>query len=226
MTETIQTFGNMREIVEEAFPKLDILKYYPYGPRTDWSYWLCGDVDLRKQHLERYNRKRTREEMVYRIVEETGRAMNYLTCWGDHAAYDHQRVEAFCLWNLFHSGVAGWNLEAVKGKTAEEIEAMEKYQKPRIDKYYGHGKYADARQKKQEAMLMKQWKRTPESWAEHEQIELNCKVAHRRDYGIFEITHFPLRRFSNCSSEPVIFYTKQELAAILLMVDCAFENLC
>jgi len=226
MTDTKHNFDKFNEVVEEAFPKLDILNYYPYGPKTDWSYWLCGDVDLREAHRERYNRGRSKEEMVFRIVEETGRAMHYLTCWGSSDAFDRQRVEAFCMWRLFHSGVAGWNFDAVQGKTTKEIEAMEKYQKPRIDNYYGNGKHADTWKKKQERMLEKQWRRTPESWAEHEQIELNCKIAHRRDYGIFEITHFPLRRFSNCSREPVIFYTKQELAAILLMVDCAFENLC
>jgi len=226
MTTTKHKFGNMRKIIGEAFAKQDILKYYPYGKETAWDYWLTGHIDLRRQHLAPHNKDRSAEEMTFRIIEETGRAMNYLTCWGTDEGFDRQRIEAFCLWQLFHGGVAGWNKEPIVGKTVKQIEAMEKKEKDRIDNYYGNGKYADDRQKKQEQMLDKQWNATPEDRAEHDRIELACTIAHRRDYGIFQVTHFPLRRFSNCSGEPVLFYTRQQLAAILTYVDCAFENLC
>lgn len=106
--------------VDKAFPKLDILKYYPYGPEVRWSYWLCGQVNLTRVYLEKRNRSKTNRELVLSIIEETARAMSYLMTHGNDHWYDRQRIEAFALWKLFHHGDAGWSKKNLKGLTLEE----------------------------------------------------------------------------------------------------------
>ncbi len=55
-TQVSKEFG---DIVDRAFPKLDILNYYPYGPEKMYTYWLCGTTDLTKYHLDARNNERT-----------------------------------------------------------------------------------------------------------------------------------------------------------------------
>jgi hypothetical protein len=58
-------------------------------------------------------------------------------------------------------------------------------------------------------------------------LDLKHKMHNRKEYGIYYIKHLPLVELTNGLNNRIKpLYTKQELAAIWLMVSCAFENLC
>ena len=228
MNPTKHTFADMHRIIDEAFPNLEILKYYPYGRRTQYPFFTGGFRDLRKEYLRESNRGRSQADLVHLIIEEVGRAMNYLVRYGVEENYDHQRIKAFCMWRLFHNGVADWNKDIIKGKSIRQIEALEKYHKNRSDMLHANGRYADERSKRQEAEIRALY--TPEVNKAFD-IELDAlneiaEISTREQYGIFQVTHFPLTQPTNVTLTPRIFYTKKELAAIWLMVEMAFENLC
>jgi hypothetical protein len=52
------TKKTFREIVDENFPKLDILNYYPYGEKTEYQRTINYKVDLKKVYLDKNNYKR------------------------------------------------------------------------------------------------------------------------------------------------------------------------
>jgi len=198
------------QIVAEAFPKLDILSYYPYGPKTEWSYWLCGKVNLKKEYLDERNKNKTELELVFSIIEETARAMNYLMTHGNDHWFDRQRVKAFALWRLFHSGDQGWTKEPLKGLNEQQKKKL--FYKGQKDGKLAHGRdKTDIKPKKDKESL---------------KIEENWFKSCLKNYGVYEVRQLPLIKYSNTTDHPEILYTKQELCAISLMVTCAFENLC
>ncbi len=224
MNPTKHTFADMHKIIDEAFPKLEILNYYPYGRKTQYPFFTGGMRDLRKEYLTKSNRGRSQADLVHLIIEEVGRAMSYLVRWGIEEDYDRQRIEAFCMWKLFHSGVAGWSTEAIKGKSIKQIERLEKYHGIRSDMLHARGRYGDERSKAQDAWMKAHT--SPKELVELDELQLKAVEANRKTCGIYTVTHFPLTQPTNCTLTPRIFYTKKELAAIWLMVECAFENLC
>ena len=221
MTDTELKYNHVTkdfgDVVHKEIEKLDILKYYPYGPETKWTYWLCGDVDLTKRYLDKRNKGKKEIDYVLSIYDEIGRAMNYLMLNGEHWR-DHQRIEAFALFRLFHSGIVGWNKKIIEGKTVKEIESLEEQHKKLYDKTYGLPKVED--------WQAKRWKKYPEEKIKHDKMMLKSKLYNRKKYGIYTVTHLPLTQHANTATIPKILYTKQQLAAIDLMVTCYFENLC
>jgi hypothetical protein len=200
--------------VNEYFKKLDILKYYPYGPETTWEYWLCGKVNLKKEYLDARNKHKTEWDYVFSIVEETARAMNYLMTHGNDDGFDHQRLNAFALWHLFHSGDCGWSKKNLKGLTTEQKTTL----------FWKGQKDAE----KLSAIDPATKKINTSEDKETVKIRDNWLKASLKTYGVYEVRRKPLIQYSNSVSgkRPVVLYTKQELAAINLMVSCAFENLC
>lgn len=193
---------SFRDIVYDNFPKLDILKRYPYGDKTDWSYWLCGDVNLKKVHLLEHNKGKTEMDYVTRIMGETARAMQYMVMHhGNFDPTDSQTIIAFGLWELFDSGWVGWNKKLTKGKTLDEIIAIEKVHDKRSNMIHKHPSKPRTK--------------------DYMEAVRRCREVNRKELGVYEVKHFPL-----LSREQKPLYTKQQLAAISLLVDCEFENLC
>ncbi len=192
---------SFRDIVCANFSKMDILKHYPYGDIVDWSYWLCGDVNLKKVHLLDHNKGKTEMDYVVSIMGETARAMNYMVLHhGNFDPNDRQTITAFGMWELFDCGWVGWNKKLIKGKTLDEILAIEKVQNMRNEKIHKSANYKT-----------KNYKNAVREFRED----------NRKKYGVYEVKHFPL-----LSRMKKPLYTKQQLAAIALIVDCEFENLC
>ncbi len=104
-TQVYEDFGYD---VDTAFPKLDILNYFPYGPTKTYSYWLCGEVNLTKYYLDARNKEKTDKDLVLSILRETSRAMNHLMVNHSDDSWSRQRVEAFALHRLFNNGWIGW----------------------------------------------------------------------------------------------------------------------
>lgn len=201
--------------VGEHFKKLDILKYYPYGPETTWEYWLCGKVNLKKVYLDERLKRKTEWEYVFSIIEETARAMNYLMVHGDHHWFDHQRLNAFALWHLFHSGDCGWSKKNLKGLTLDQKTKL--FWKGQEDANALSG--LDKNDIRFNGSETKESKKLRDEWFNHS----------LKKYGVYEVRHKPLIQHSNTvrrGRSPKVLYTKQELAAIDLMVACYFENLC
>jgi hypothetical protein len=203
---------SFRDIVYANFPKLDILKHYPYGDEENWSYWLCGDVNLKKVHLMERNKGKTDMDYVTDIMRETARAMHYMVLHhGNFDPTDSQTIIAFGLWELFDSGWAGWNKKLTKGKTLDEIIALEKEQAKRISMVrfgYVGGKDPEPNTK------------------EYKEAKQKSVEANRKEGGVYEVKHYPLLSQTRKNQTRKPLYTKQQLAAISLMVDCEFENLC
>jgi hypothetical protein len=198
--------------VDEYFKKLEILKYYPYGPETTWKYWLTGEVNLKKEYLEDRNKDRTEQELVFSIIEEVGRAMNYLMVHGNDDGFDHQRLNAFALWHLFHSGDCGWSKKNLKGLSLEQkTKLFWKGQKDakELSGINPHILSIDSPNSKKDRKIRDDWFK-----------------ASLKNYGVYEVRHKPLIQFSNTTYHPKILYTKQQLCAINIMVACYFENLC
>jgi hypothetical protein len=198
--------------VEDYFKKLEILKYYPYGPETTWKYWLTGEVNLKKEYLDERNKDRTEQELVFSIIEEVARAMNYLMVHGNDDGFDHQRLNAFALWHLFHSGDTGWSKKKLKGLSLDQKTKL--FWKGQKDAKMLSGRNPhiisiDSPKSKEDRKLRDNWFK-----------------ASLKKYGVYEVRHKPLIQFSNTTYHPKILYTKQELCAINLMVSCYFENLC
>jgi hypothetical protein len=218
MSITSHNFENIGELVEKH--ELDILNYYPYGPKTEWSYWLCGTVDLRKEYKSKRNKNKTELDYISNIFSEVARAMHYLTVYtSGHSggSTDHQRLNAFALSHLFNSGIHDFT-KKYDALPEKDIEKLIKFHKDRSDRLNHSGKYASKDQKEYDKKVLES--RTYEEKIKQKKMEEEHKKHHRETYGIYEVEHFPLR------SRGVNFYTKQQLAAIELMVDCAFENLC
>lgn len=206
------------DIIREAVPKLDILNYYPYGPKTDWSYWLCGDVDLRKVYKDERNSPRTSEQLVFRIIEDVGRAMSYLMTHGNVHWFDHQRIEAFAMWRLFDSGIVDWTKEPLKGLSKAEKDVLYDIHEKRANRLYGRPAFGYRHDMKGASKKQKE---------EMAALDLKHKMHNRKEYGIYYVEHLPLVELTNSGNNRIKpLYTKQELAAIWLMVSCAFENLC
>jgi hypothetical protein len=227
-THTFETFG---KIVAQHQKQLDILNYYPYGNTVKFDHWLGGCADLsnlpNNEFLGRRYKKLTSEQLVYGIIEEVARAMNYLVVHGTHPGFDHQRIEAFALWRLFHNGIAGWRKDVMKDKSLKQIAALEKKNKDLYDLVLAHGKYADAAGRKNEKSTADYVKGlTP---AERKKWVRNLKKSsdrNRKEYGVYIVDILPLTQYSNATEKPKILYTKQQLCAIHHYVICAFENLC
>lgn len=210
-----QITENFGETVAKEFPNLEILKYFPYGPETTWSSWICGTIDLRDWYKEPHNKKKTEKDYVLSIIEETARAMSYMTTHLNGCGGDGQRIAAFGMWHLFHCGWMEWTKEPLVGKNNKEIAELIEFHRKRSDLVHNTKKdtLKDFANKKQ----MEKYLKTKRKNQKH----------HLKEYGVFEVKHFPLTQFSNtCHGLPKILYTKQELAAIDLMVMDAFENLC
>lgn len=189
-------------LVEEHFPKLDILNYYPYGPKVTWNYFLCGEVNLKKVYLDDRNKEKTEKDYIFNIKNEVARAMHYLMVYGNYHWFDNQRIEAFALWKLFHSGKVEWTKKPLKGLSNEE--KLKLYRKC----------------KKKSNLLYTDPERPP-----RKKEDLKSELYYLKTYGVYETKHFPLVSFGSRQFEKPL-YTIPELAAIELMVDCAFENLC
>jgi hypothetical protein len=227
-THTFETFG---KIVAQHQKQLRILNYYPYGNKVAFGHWLgsCDDLSdiCNHEFLGRRYKKMSSEQLVYGIIEEVARAMNYLVVHGTSPGFDHQRIEAFALWRLFHNGVAGWRKDVMKGKSLNQINALEKKHKDLHDLVHASGKYGDERVKQQEKMTNDHVKSLPP--AERKQWILNLKKSsdrNRKEYGVYMVDILPLTQYSNSTEKPKILYTKQQLCAIHHYVICAFENLC
>ena len=215
-TQVSKDFG---DIVDTAFPKLDILNYYPYGSNISYSYWLCGEVNLTKYYLDARNKERTEKDLVLSILRETSRAMNYLMVNHSDDSWSRQRVEAFALHRLFNNGWIGWEKKPLKGLSEEEKEKL----------YALHDKRYDLvtnKIMKDQRKHVRSQQRTPEELKEYDDLDLKHKLYNRKKYGIYEVKYLPLMQYGNCSNVPKVLYTKKELCAINLMVTCAFENLC
>jgi hypothetical protein len=208
------------EEVYKSFDKQDILDYYPYGKETEWNYWLCGKVDLRKVYKEKRNEKKTPKDLVLGILDETARAMNYLMVHGNYQVFDRQRIEAFTLYRLFHRGIVDWTKKPLKGLSEKEKDELYKLHEKRYDLVMND---INHRSEKQTRRLMKN---KPEELAKYDDLCVKAKIANRKKYGILFVKHMPLMQYGNCADIPKILYTKQQLCAIDLMVTCAFENLC
>jgi hypothetical protein len=200
------------------------LNYYPYGNKTQWESWICGKVDLRKVYKDKRNNGKTEKDYAYSIIEEVGRAMAYLIVHGNTNTFDRQRIEAFALHNLFYVGISGWTKKPLKWLSDKEKEKLYEIHEDKACKLHSNGKYASERDKKYEKQRMKE--KTPAQRKEYHRVIENIALHNRAKYGIYFIEHFPLSAFSNSGNPWKCFYTKQELAAIDLMVSCAFENLC
>jgi hypothetical protein len=210
---TTHTFRNIGKLVDVHFPKLDILNYYPYGKETIWTYWLCGKVNLKKVHLEERNKNKTELDYVHSIMEDIGRAMHYLTViHGDWECFDEQRVRAFALWRLMKSGVVEWTKAPLKGLSETQKEDLYKLHDKRYKLLCPTRKDSIEMELEKDKKYMK--------------LIEKSRIENRKKLGIYEIKHFPLTQYSNAAPIPKILYTKQQLAAIDLMVSCAFENLC
>jgi hypothetical protein len=199
-------------IVKDAFPKLDILNYYPYGPEVNWEYWLTGKINLKKEYLDERNKDKTELELVFSIIEETARAMNYLIVHQNDHWFDRQRIEAFALWKLFHSGDTGWSKKNLKGLTIEQKTKL--FWKGQLDaeKLSGPNPHENDFRKAKDKKSV--------------EIRNNWFNECLKNYGVYEVRIKPLIQYSNTTRHPKILYTKQELCAINVMVTCAFENLC
>ena len=207
------------DIVNDAFKKLDILNYYPYGPRTDWSYWLCGDVDLKKEYKKDRNKNVTSETLIFKIFEEVGRSMNYLMTHGNDHWFDRQRINAFAIWKLINSGWVEWTKEPLNGLSKTEKEKLYDIHEKRANLLYGHPAFGYSHNLPSDAL-----KKEKEEWAKN---DLKSKMENRKKYGIYYVKHLPIIELTNSGKNKIIpLYTKQELAAIWLMVSCSFENLC
>ena len=204
------------DIVDEAFTKLEILDYYPYGPKTDWSYWLCGNVDLREVYKEKRYKIRTEENLITRIFEEVGRSMSYLMVHGNDHYFDRQRIEAFAMWKLFERGWVEWTKEPLKGLSKIEKDKLYALHENRANLLYGDKAFS--------SQMNGATKEEKEKMAK---LDLRSKMRNRKEYGIYYVKHLPLLESTNNGLHRIKpLYTKQELAAIWLIVSCAFENLC
>lgn len=214
----IHVNSEFANIVEQHIPKLDILNYYPYGPKTDWTYWLCGDVDLRKVYKDERNAPRTSEQLVFKIIQEVGYAMNYLMIHGNNDWFNRQRIEAFAMWRLFNMGIVNWTKKPLKGLSNSEKDKLYEIHEKRANKMYGHPAFGYSYDMKFKTKKQKE---------EMKDLDLKHKMYNRKKYGIYYIEHLPLLQYTNNGKNHIKpLYTKQELAAIWLMVNCAFENLC
>ena len=208
--------------VHRATPKVDILRYFPYGPENIFEYWCVGKVNLKEVYKEPRNKKMKELDYIFRIVEETGRAVSYLTKQKDFS--DKQRLEAFCLWDLFHSGIAGWTKEPLKELSEEEKEELYSYHKDRADRMYCQGKYRNKKQKLEEEKF---YKSQGKEWNKKRiDAERKGDEHNRKDNGIYEVKHYPLVAHTNCGNGIQPLYTIQQLSAIWCQVACWFENLC
>ena len=214
-----QVSKNFGDIVDKAFHKLDILNYYPYGPIKDWSYWLCGKIDLTKYHLDARNKNRNEKDLVLSILRETSRAMYYLMVNHCDDNWSRQRIEAFALHRLFNNGWIGWDKKPLKGLSEVEKEKLYALHDKRYDLVTNN-------LMKDQQKHIRSYKRTPEELKKYNEAELKHKLYNRNKYGIYEVKYLPLMQYGNCANAPKVLYTKKELCAINLMVTCAFENLC
>lgn len=215
----------LSETISKSFAKQRILKYFPYGPETTFNSWLTGEVDLREIYKDKRYKHKTEKDYVFSIIEETARAMHYLIVHGNYEGFENQRIEAFNLWHLFHSGYMGWTKKPLKGKTEKEINEIIKENKEKFSiltgendpNYFGY---------KQNKLMEEYYKKYPKEKKEMEEIHLKAEKHNLKKYGVYEVKHLPLTQPSNSFNKPKILYTKQQLAAIDLYVGMAFENLC
>jgi hypothetical protein len=201
-----------REIVDKAFPNLDILKYYPYGPEVNWENWLTGGVNLKKEYLDERYKDKTELDLVFGIIEDTASAMNYLITHGNDHWFDRQRIEAFALWRLFHNGDCGWSKKNLKGLTIEQKTKLFWKGQNDAEKLSGSNPNENDFRKAKDKETVK--------------IRNNWFNACLKNYGVYEVRIKPLIQYSNTTRTTNILYTRKELCAIKLMVDCYFENLC
>lgn len=213
---TQQNFTNITKLVRDY--KSDILNYYPYGPNTQWSYWLCGDIDLKKEYKDERNKGKTEKDYIISIISEVNRAMHYLTINGNYNAHDQQRLKAFSLCALFQYGEHGWTKNNMH-LPALELDKHIAYHSNRANQINGSGKYASKETKVYEKNRLKSMSK--EERVKYDSIMRNAEEHDRKTNGVYEVDHFPL-----IGANRKIFYTKQQLAAIDLLVACAFENLC
>ena len=195
------------DIIDEEFSKLSILNYFPYGSTTNYRNFVGGINNLKDLHLSDRNKGKTANDYIIAIFKESGSAMHYLTIYREHNLKDTQTIRAFCMWELFNNGFVGWNKEITKGKSEDEIVKIDKLHRKRYSMLrFGYVGGKDPQQP---------------NTKEYKEAARKCAIANRKDHGIYEVKHYPL-----VSHVRTPLYTKQELAAILFMVNDEFENLC
>lgn len=195
------------DIVDEEFHRLPILSYFPYSDNTSYMNFTGVIINLKELYLSDINKRKTANDYIIDIFKESGSAMHYLTRYREHNPKDTQTIRAFCMWELFNNGFVGWNKKIIEGKSKDEIAKIDKLHRKRYSMMqfgYVGGKDPNEPNTK-----------------EYKEAVRKCAIANRKDHGIYEVRHYPL-----VSHVGTPLYTKQELAAILFMVNDEFENLC
>lgn len=211
------SISQLSKDVEEKLDSLKILEYYPYGQKKTFGSWICCSDDLSQEYInhDRYS-KMTELELVATIMGQVSQAM-YYTIVLRPGFSKHQTIEAFGMSNLFRYGRCGWNKNITKGKSESEIIALEnkhKKLKRRVHIDYNEIQFKRLLMtypKNERTALIEEHKKQ-----EQKHIEIN-----RKKYGIYEVKALPLM---SETGKPL--YTKQQLVAILFLVDMSFENMC
>ena len=196
--------------IHKVKKKLYLLDYYPYGKKTEWEYWICGNVNLKEIHKDDRYKGLDSTDLVLGIYEETARAMQYTTIYHPEPLYKGSEINqgklAFAFFDLFKHGDIEWDKKILKGKTEKEIKKLEKYHQKRVDIVSGYG---DNNPNKKHVFNEKE------------------KISRRKKYGMYCVNYYPLTQYSNAvDGKPKILYTFEELCAIHMLVICEFENMC
>ena len=183
--------------VDEHFKTLDILSYFPYGDKTEWEHFLTGKVDLRDWHKHDMYDGVDAKAIAHDIRKEVAYAMNYTTYHMPNDWFDRQRLESYCLYRLFSIGMRGWNKDLITPDMLDDdIAFLEDYH------FYRHVAIT----------------------GREERGNYHQRMYKRKEFGIYEVKTMPL--LSSDRFNPKALYNKQKMAAIHLMVMCAFENMC
>lgn len=195
------------DIVDEEFPKLPILNYFPYGEETKYKDFMGGNHNLKNVYLSDRHKGKTSTDYIIAILKESGGAMHYKTRYRQFNQTESQTIRAFGMWELFNNGFVGWNKEMTEGKSPDEVIKLIKLHKKRYSMIeYGYVGGTDPNKP---------------NTKEYRDACKASAINNLQTYGIYEVKHYPL-----VSHIRTPLYTKQELAAIMFMVYDEFENLC
>lgn len=176
--------------------KVDILNYYPYGNKNIFTYWLCGDVNLKTVHRKPQYKNKSIKEIKLEIYEELARAMSYLiiNC-KDNVHYKEQTLEAFTLWHLMKYGDVEWTKKPLKGLSQEE----------KIKVF-----------KQTELNTCKLLKQSSKYIKDDKYVESYIK-----NNGVYKIEVVPLE-----NDGKILYTKQELCAIHWIIVYCLFENLC
>ena len=172
-------------------------EHFPYGPATTLKRGMFGGADLLNPPAEWFKNRRTKASLLASIYADVADAMHYGTIIHPNLAFEHQTLEAFAMFQLIRRGRFIW-------------QPLKDIPRPLITTARADATASEDEDRKRQGRHYRRSGRAE---------RINSTARHYMGY-------WPQRGRYLVTVQPIEKFNIQQLRAISIVVQNAFENQC